>query len=460
MGISQLCTEGVNVRINKINKNIIKKILVPIFVAQFMFSVEIANADFNKVDRNSILEVTGRGQLARKNGVNFRRHYKKNRAFGRDSELPLGSKLRYTGKWKPLKSGNFGIQVELLSGVEPDLIGKRVWIHYRNHKPKIAEVDDSKDQSVFNDADVTDAEDFIDQTEDPNEFFKLHKPGEDSVALKNSLNGLDETLNLQRVLGDRNNHCGTATCIQANERLPFSNDELNKQMDEAKLSRAAQQKILESGIPQTPLLRALQYFNSHKEDKKINLNRLIVADLTQSASKKRLYKIDLHTGQVLKFTTSHGRGYSNSKTCAHAFGNRSNSYLSSGGAYLTGKMRSFKGEHALTLIGAEKGKNNNAYSRGILFHRASYVSDSHAGRTLGCLSIADKYAEKFITEIQGFDGSSSKRDRQLGRVHRSEDHTEIYVYPDSDDMQDPNGYWDSQCRSELKKRGRQPLWIK
>jgi hypothetical protein len=103
----------------------------------------------------------------------------------------------------------------------------------------------------------------------------------------------------------------------------------------------------------------------------------------------------------------------------------------------------------VSLHGIEKGKNNNVYGRGILLHRGSNVDDKRAGRTLGCLTIANKYADEFIDSLQAYRDSNS----------HGENGSAIYVYLDRDDILDANSYWDVSCKINLDKRGRQSRWV-
>lgn len=132
---------------------------------------------------------------------------------------------------------------------------------------------------------------------------------------------------------------------------------------------------------------------------------LTVIDFSLPSYKKRLFVIDLNSGELLFNTyVSHGR---NSGTdMARRFSNRYNSYQSSPGFYVTGKT--YIGEHgySLRLDGKEKGINDNALIRKIVMHPADYVSNysirskGYLGRSLGCPAIPAAIHKPLINTIK------------------------------------------------------------
>lgn len=135
---------------------------------------------------------------------------------------------------------------------------------------------------------------------------------------------------------------------------------------------------------------------------------LTVIDFSLPSYKKRLFVIDLNSGELLFNTyVSHGR---NSGTdMAKRFSNKYNSFQSSPGFYITGDT--YTGEHgySLRLNGQEKGINDNALMRKIVMHSADYVSDKsiqlkgYLGRSLGCPAIPPAFQKPVINTIK--DGS-------------------------------------------------------
>jgi hypothetical protein len=135
---------------------------------------------------------------------------------------------------------------------------------------------------------------------------------------------------------------------------------------------------------------------------------LTVIDFSLPSYKKRLFVIDLNSGELLFNTyVSHGR---NSGTdMAKNFSNKYNSFQSAPGFYITGKT--YYGEHgySLRLDGKEKGINDNALVRKIVMHPADYVSNysirakGYLGRSLGCPAIPAAVHKPLINTIK--DGS-------------------------------------------------------
>lgn len=435
-----------------------KSILSILLLIQVFPNIPFAYSDISQIQKGDVLQLKRSNRIARSN-PSFSRKNKSNYALGTDSRLKAGSLVRYTGNYERTKHGNFGIQVELLpQGNQPfdeKHRGKLVWIYYRGHERTIIEKPGETATGAINPADITEEQDLIRPDESPEDFFErtagsVVPEGEIPEVLQAAQDSISKAGRTEpEVL------CTSSTCRADNDEVDrptqATDAQVNYELSEALGSRQAQEEVLKAGIPPTPLLRALHFYNSNKDSRNLQRDYLVVADLTQSSNKKRMYKINLHTGRVSKFTTSHGSGYGNAYDCASTFGNKRDSNISSGGGYVTGRSRLFRGLKALNLHGVEVGKNDRVFSRGVLLHRASYVDDYHAGRTYGCLSIANKYAKEFIDSLEGF-GSDH------GYIQKG---SAIYVYPDRDDILNQNSYWDASCRAELNRRGKshQPRWI-
>ncbi|RPE13413.1 hypothetical protein EGT74_07780 [Chitinophaga lutea] len=142
-----------------------------------------------------------------------------------------------------------------------------------------------------------------------------------------------------------------------------------------------------------------------KAGKLRNEDILSIVDFSLPSTKKRLFVIDLASGQLLfNSLVSHGRN--SGKEMATRFSNAPESFQSSLGFYVTGQT--YRGEHgySLRLEGEEKGINNNAMSRGIVMHAADYVNEGLArlqgyiGRSLGCPAVPVALHKKIIQKIQ------------------------------------------------------------
>lgn len=133
---------------------------------------------------------------------------------------------------------------------------------------------------------------------------------------------------------------------------------------------------------------------------------LTICDYSQSSHHKRLYVINLHTGQLVYNTyVSHGRN--SGGEYANSFSNSNNSNKSSVGFIVTGNPYHGKAGLSLHLNGMESGFNSNVYDRSIVLHGSYYVNSSRAdegtmmGRSLGCPAVP--YGEQFaiIDYIKG-----------------------------------------------------------
>lgn len=152
--------------------------------------------------------------------------------------------------------------------------------------------------------------------------------------------------------------------------------------------------------------KGLEGFQKLKEEGKIAENEVLtIIDFRLPSSEKRMWIIDMKDLQVIHNTyVSHGR---NSGTkYAKKFSNRSGSFQSSLGFYITAET--YHGKHGLSLRldGQEKGFNNNARSRAIVLHSAQYASADFVkeygrlGRSLGCPAIPPKNFKKVINDIK------------------------------------------------------------
>jgi len=133
-----------------------------------------------------------------------------------------------------------------------------------------------------------------------------------------------------------------------------------------------------------------------------------IVDFSKSSTQKRLFVIDINTGQILfNSLVAHGRNSGNEY--ATRFSNLPESHQSSLGFYIT--MGTYNGGngYSLRLKGCESGINDKAYERAIVIHGATYVSNQfisnrgEAGRSYGCPALPTDLNKKIIDVIK--DGS-------------------------------------------------------
>ena len=150
---------------------------------------------------------------------------------------------------------------------------------------------------------------------------------------------------------------------------------------------------------------ALKGYYSLKEKGLIKKEILTLIDFSLSSNTKRLWVINLVTGEVLfQSLVAHGRNTGNE--FASNFSNSAESFKSSLGFYSTGEIYTGKHGMSLRLDGLEKGVNDNARARGVVMHAADYVSNSfiknnvRLGRSLGCPAVPVELSKEIINTIK------------------------------------------------------------
>lgn len=136
-----------------------------------------------------------------------------------------------------------------------------------------------------------------------------------------------------------------------------------------------------------------------------NTDIISIADLSKPSTEKRLYIININTGEVL-FHTLVAHGKNSGQQYATNFSNDESSFESSLGFYITADTYEGKHGYSLRLNGCENGFNNNACKRAIVVHGASYVSESfieqngYLGRSHGCPAVPAQLSKKIIDIIK------------------------------------------------------------
>lgn len=150
------------------------------------------------------------------------------------------------------------------------------------------------------------------------------------------------------------------------------------------------------------------YLNLQRRGIIQNTGVLSIVDFSIPSFKKRLFVLDL-VNEKLLFNTLVAHGRNSGQILATRFSNRSRSFQSSLGFYLTGETYQGQNGYSLRLVGMEQGINDNAYRRGIIVHAASYVNDDisrkygRLGRSEGCPAIPADIHRVVIEAIK--DGS-------------------------------------------------------
>ncbi len=187
------------------------------------------------------------------------------------------------------------------------------------------------------------------------------------------------------------------------------------------------EEFREQGVPEPALRRIFEFLleasgkrvlvktneDSYSTLKLANIRYAGVADFSLPSNIKRFYLLDLKQGTVERYYVSHGKN--SGGKWAGIFSNKDNSHMSSLGLYMTGytyKSAAFGGQ-ALKIFGLDP-TNDNAFSRSIVVHQASYMTPEfmaerkttpgdteRMGRSFGCFAFDPSYAPEIIQKLRG-----------------------------------------------------------
>jgi len=149
------------------------------------------------------------------------------------------------------------------------------------------------------------------------------------------------------------------------------------------------------------LKKALAFFDLNF-DKIPNKRFINVIDVSMTASQRRMFLIDMQTGVVKPMLTAVGVGSDpDGDGIATMFSNVSGSRMTSLGFYLTADEYQGGNGRSMRLHGLSE-TNNNAYSRLIVVHGATYVLEdsNYAGRSHGCPAIDFKNLNEVIDKTK------------------------------------------------------------
>ncbi len=161
----------------------------------------------------------------------------------------------------------------------------------------------------------------------------------------------------------------------------------------------------DGSLPYDALSNAVQFLRAHRSQFS-NRRFITIIDYTKPSTSRRLFLIDMESGEVQRFLVSHGKN--SGWLYARRFSNRPESYESPVGFFRTG--REYYGGHgpSLELHGLQTGVNDNTTCRGIVIHGARYAGWGalaanrwRLGRSLGCPAIPMEVAEAVIDRIKG-----------------------------------------------------------
>lgn len=160
------------------------------------------------------------------------------------------------------------------------------------------------------------------------------------------------------------------------------------------------------GLSREAFTYALTGFKKLLNEGKIRKDNILsILDFSLPSGKKRLFVIDIASGELV-FNTYAAHGNRSGAAVATQFSNQPNSYKSSLGFYVTGDTYNGKHGMSLRLEGEEQGINDNALARGIVMHSASYVDESivaqqgYIGRSQGCPALPTNIYKSVIEKIK------------------------------------------------------------
>ena len=166
-------------------------------------------------------------------------------------------------------------------------------------------------------------------------------------------------------------------------------------------------RLQESGLTFDVFKKAVTGFLNLKMANKLSpaSSILTVIDFTKSSREKRMWIIDV-IGKQLVLNTWVAHGQRSGMDIATRFSDRTDSYQSSIGFYVTDNVYYGKHGRSLRLDGMDPGFNENARSREIVVHAADYVGrnvieeQGRLGRSLGCPAVSPEVADMVIDNIK------------------------------------------------------------
>ena len=122
-------------------------------------------------------------------------------------------------------------------------------------------------------------------------------------------------------------------------------------------------------------------------------DRMYLVDFQRFSGEERLFEVNLISGEVNAFRTSHGRGSDPSHSgFARNFSNTPDSHMSSVGAYATAGASHGAQQGPNVLLDGLEYSNDKARERAIIIHGADYADpdflarEGKLGRSYGCFS--------------------------------------------------------------------------
>jgi len=150
---------------------------------------------------------------------------------------------------------------------------------------------------------------------------------------------------------------------------------------------------INSDVNQKALSEVFRYYEKNRYKKRLSPDYLSIADYTKSATRKRLYIIDLHNGTVRNYMVAHGKNSGSKGGRVWRSSNKINSLMTPYGFFKVGtkegitykKRYRYLSVKGLQWNNRKVGEPTRKGGRDILLHTAKYVASG--GRSYGCFAI-------------------------------------------------------------------------
>jgi hypothetical protein len=155
-----------------------------------------------------------------------------------------------------------------------------------------------------------------------------------------------------------------------------------------------------SDVSEKALADAFAFYEKNHYKKRLSSDYIAVADYTKVALHKRLYIVNLHTGEVSNYLVAHGVNSGERYGRVVDAGNSTGSFKTPTGFFKVGGKEGIttKKRYKYLSVDGLEWKNRNARKRQILLHTAPYVSN--AGRSFGCFAIEPKDKERIFSKLK------------------------------------------------------------
>ncbi len=155
-------------------------------------------------------------------------------------------------------------------------------------------------------------------------------------------------------------------------------------------------------IPKDLLATTLKYFESNRA--KFNNQRYItIVDFAKHSARSRLFILDLNSGAVSVYHTTHGVGSDPKDTgVAQTFGNIVNSGMSSIGFFRTGETYHGNYGYSIRIDGLSR-TNSRVRERAVVFHGWKKAKEKNVKqeRSHGCFAFDFAVRDAIINKIKG-----------------------------------------------------------